>query len=95
MKSAHFQIKEQEQPVRQEWGKWTKKGGERNVRLAHHTAVVTGVEGDVVRVVEQNGSVPGAVAHGRYDLATMRQGEWMIYRVVPEGGVETLDAEWD
>ncbi|KAI4117071.1 MAG: hypothetical protein LQ338_007616 [Usnochroma carphineum] len=63
LKSAHFHIVTEEAPrkVEGQWGKWQKGSGEKNIRLNHHTAVVVRVEGDVVRVVEQNGTVPGGV----------------------------------
>ncbi|KAL9627745.1 MAG: hypothetical protein Q9204_006359, partial [Flavoplaca sp. TL-2023a] len=79
LKSAHFHIITEEAPKKMpgQWGKWQKGAGEKNIRLSHHTAIVVGVEGDAVRVVEQNGSVPGGVGVERYDLGDtgMKRGE--------------------
>ena len=72
-----------------------KGGGERNVRMARHTAVVVGVEGDAVRVVEQNGSTVGGVGLERYDLDTMQGGEMQIWRVVGETYIGALEAVWE
>ena len=95
MSSAHFKTVEEAPAVRQEWGKWQKGAAEKNVRLAHHTAVVTGVDGDVVKVIEQNGGVPLRVSEGRYDLREMLTGDVQIYRVVGERWCPPLDAEWN
>lgn len=95
MKSAHFKTLESAAPTRQEWGKWTKRGGEKNVRLANHTAVVKGVRGDVLQVVEQNGEVPHGVSEGKYDLAEMQEGTLQIFRVIGEGWCRPIEASWD
>lgn len=95
MRSAHFKIIDAVAPARQEWGKWTKGGGEKNVRLANHTAVVKGLKGDVLEVVEQNGEVPHGVGEGRYDLAEMREGTLQIFRVIGESWCPPLEASWD
>ena len=82
MTSAHFQTvtEEEEAPTRagihgtgegeeEAFSRWRRKSaGARNVRMAHHTAVVVGVEGDALSVVEQNGGLPWTVARGRYSL---------------------------
>ncbi|KAL8743972.1 MAG: hypothetical protein Q9184_008049 [Pyrenodesmia sp. 2 TL-2023] len=77
LKSAHFHIITEEAPKRVpgQWGKWQKGAGEKNIRLSHHTAVVLGVDGDTVRVVEQNGCVSGGVGLEKYDLGQMIRGE--------------------
>lgn len=74
-----------------------KGGGERNVRMGKHTAVVVGVQGERVRVVEQNGRVQGGVGGECYDLETMRAGEMSFWRVVGEGegGMKPLEAVWE
>ncbi|KAL9598093.1 MAG: hypothetical protein Q9219_004724 [cf. Caloplaca sp. 3 TL-2023] len=97
LKSAHFHIVTEEAPkkVPGQWGKWQKGAGEKNVRLSHHTAVIVGVEGDVVKVVEQNGCVVGGVGEERYDLGEMRRGEVEVFRVVGEKWVGGLVADWD
>ncbi|MCJ1378295.1 hypothetical protein MMC17_001392 [Xylographa soralifera] len=95
MKNAHFKTVKEAPPVRQGCGKWQKGRGERDVRLVQHTAVVVGVEGEVVRVVEQNGAVPRAVGEGRYDLGDMVMGEMSVYRAVGEGWCSPLDASWE
>ncbi|MCJ1387407.1 hypothetical protein MMC18_000250 [Xylographa bjoerkii] len=96
MESAHFRTVEEAPPAaRREWGTWQKGRAEKNVRLARHTAVVVGVEGEVVRVVEQNGAVPGVVSEGAYDLRAMVRGEVRVYRVVGEGWCGPLDASWE
>ncbi|MCJ1483253.1 hypothetical protein MMC06_003420 [Schaereria dolodes] len=95
MASAHFRIVEEAPAVRQEWGKWQKGHGEKNVRLALHTAVVIGIDGDVIKVVEQNGGVPHAVSKGQYDLMEMQEGSLQIFRVVGERWLPPLDANWD
>lgn len=97
LKSAHFHIITEEAPkkVPGQWGKWQKGAGEKNIRLSHHTAVVVGVEGDMVRVVEQNGCVSGGVGVEKYDLGQMIRGEVVVFRVVGEGWGGALTAEWD
>ncbi|MCJ1315009.1 hypothetical protein MMC15_000323 [Xylographa vitiligo] len=95
MENAHFKTVEEAQPVRQQWGKWQVGRGKRNVRLAQHTAVVVGVEGEALRVVEQNGGVPLAVSEGRYDLRDMVVGEMSVYRVVGEGWCPALETGWE
>lgn len=77
------------------WGRWQKGGAEKNIRLAHHTAVVVGVEGDVLRVVEQNGSVALGVGLESYDLTEMVKGEMGIFRVVGESWLGELEASWE
>ena len=71
----------------------------KDIRLGHHSAVIVGVEGNVVTVVEQNGSVEGGVAQERYDLCGegMVKGKVEVWRVVGQGqgqGLE-LNAEWE
>ncbi|KAL8678999.1 MAG: hypothetical protein Q9186_004683 [Xanthomendoza sp. 1 TL-2023] len=100
LKSAHFHTITEEAPERVsgQWGKWQKGAGEKNVRLSHHTAVVVGVEGDRVRVVEQNGCVVGGVGVEVYDFGDegMRRGEVVVFRVVGEKmGGGGLSAEWE
>lgn len=94
---AHFRTVEAKAPAVRttEWGTWQKGPGEKNVRMAHHTAVVAGVEGDVVRVIEQNGGVPMAVSAGKYDLREMQAGEMAVFRVVGERWCRPLDANWE
>ena len=81
------------------WGTWKKGAGEKNVRLNHHTAIVVGVKGDVVKVVEQNGCVPGGVGKTRYDLGGggMKEGKVVVFRVIGEtmGGGGRLTAKWE
>ncbi|KAL8714731.1 MAG: hypothetical protein Q9225_006503 [Loekoesia sp. 1 TL-2023] len=97
LKSAHFHIITEEVPkkVPGQWGKWQKGAGEKNIRLSHHTAVIVGVEGDVVKVVEQNGCVAGGVGVERYNLGEMMRGEVEVFRVVGEKWVGALVADWD
>ena len=103
MTAAHFKIvtREEEEealPPTQEGefcGRWRKGPGVKNVRMAHHTAVVVGVRGDVLSVVEQNGSLPGGVGRGAYCLGEMQAGEMVIFRVVGEGWIKPLDACWE
>lgn len=96
MKAAYFKTVE-EAPVTRphEWGKWLKGRGERSVRLANHTAVVKGVRGDVVDVVEQNGNVRHGVGVESYDLEDMQEGLIRVFRAVGEGWCPGLDPEWD
>lgn len=72
----------------QPWGRWQLGPREVNVRLVRHTAVIVGVEGDAVSVVEQNGSVRGGVGRGRYDLGCMLRGRVEVFRVVGVRGEE-------
>ena len=72
-----------------------KGGGERNIRMARHTAIIVGVEGDTVKVVEQNGSTVGGVGVERYGLDTMQGGEMQIWRVVGETYLGALEAVWE
>lgn len=65
------------------------------MRLANHTAVITGLKGDVLEVVEQNGEVPHAVSEGKYDLAEMHEGTLQIFRVIGESWCPPLQASWD
>lgn len=99
MTAAHFRIvvpePESERNGRQEYGVWTRGAGEKNIRMAHHTAVVVGVEEDAVKVVEQNGSVPLGVGVETYDLNQMVRGEMRFYRVVGERWCQPLTAEWE
>lgn len=99
MKSAHFKIIEEAPAIREvkqeEWGRWQKGPREKNIRLAHHTAVVTRVDGDVITVVEQNGSVPMAVGFESYNLEQMVRGEMKIFRVIGESWCDNLEATWD
>ncbi len=73
----------------------TKGAGEKNIRLSHHTAVMVGVEGDVVEVVEQNGCVSGGVGVEKYNLEQMIRGQVEVFRVVGEGWAGALKADWD
>ena len=69
----------------------------KDIRLGHHSAVIVGVEGNVVTVVEQNGSLESGVAQERYDLCGkgMVKGKVEVWRVVGHcQGVE-LNAEWE
>ncbi|MCJ1434371.1 hypothetical protein MMC27_003739 [Xylographa pallens] len=95
IKNAHFKTVEATPPVRKGGGKWQMGLQERTVRVPQHTAVVVGVEGEVMRVVEQNGAVPLAVSEGRYDLRDMVMGEMSIYRAVGEGWCPPLDTSWE
>lgn len=70
-------------------------GGERNVRMGKHTAVVVGVEGEGVSVVEQNGRVQGGVGRERYGLETMVAGKMSFRRVMGEGWMKPLEAVWE
>ncbi|KAI4176651.1 MAG: hypothetical protein LQ343_000942 [Gyalolechia ehrenbergii] len=97
LKSAHFHIITEEAPrkVPGQWGKWQKGAGEKNIMLSHHSAVIVGVEGDVVKVVEQNGCVAGGVGVEKYNLGEMMRGEVEVFRVVGENWVGALVADWD
>lgn len=109
MTSAHFKtiehdgpavVPEPEAPQQQEqWGKWQKQGPrEKNIRMAHHSAIVHRVDGDVMTVVEQNGSVALGVGVESYNVAQMVRGQMEIFRVVGEGsgwGGGGLEAIWD
>ncbi|KAF3481078.1 uncharacterized protein GIQ15_03837 [Arthroderma uncinatum] len=55
---------------------------EENVRFKAHTAVVNGVEGCTIKVVEQNGRIKSVVAENGYDLGSMVDGTVRIYRPV-------------
>ena len=77
-------------------GQWKQGPRKKNVRLAYHTAVIVGIEDDIVRVVEQNGSAAGVVAEERYDLGDgMVKGTVEVWRVVGEGYIKGLNADWD
>ena len=69
----------------------------KDIRLGHHSAVIVGVEGNVVMVVEQNGSVEGGVGQERYDLCGegMVKGKVEVWRVVGQGRGLELNAEWE
>ncbi|KAL8925383.1 MAG: hypothetical protein Q9172_002263 [Xanthocarpia lactea] len=100
LKGAHFQIITEEAPTKVpgQWGKWQKGAGVQNVRLSHHTAIVVGVEGDKLRVVEQNGCVQGGVGEESYDFGDggMLRGEMVVFRVVGESmGGGGFVAEWE
>lgn len=102
LKSAHFKILEAAGDVQKPVFKpgsmvseAIKGGGERNIRMARHTAIVVGVEGDAVKVVEQNGSTIGGVGLEKYDLNTMQGGEMEIWRVVGEKYLGALEAIWE
>ncbi|MCJ1375098.1 hypothetical protein MMC20_006332 [Loxospora ochrophaea] len=95
MSSACFQMTEEAPAVQQEWGKWQKGSGSKTIRMAHHTAVIIGIEGDVMHVVEQNGEMPHGVGKRSYNLEEMQEGEAQIYRVVGEKWCPPLDAKWD
>lgn len=102
LSNAHFCIREEvgekAKPVFKK-GKMVSEvmsgGGERNVRMGKHTAVVVGVEGEGVRVVEQNGRVPGGVGRETYGLETMVRGKMSFWRVVGEGWMKPLEAVWE
>ena len=102
--SAHFHIVEAnpdgDAPPKFKLGEfvsqWKQGPREKNVRLAHHTAVILGFDGDTVRVVEQNGSVAGGVAEEKYDLGPgMEKGLVEVWRIVGQGWMKGLDTEWD
>ena len=107
MSSAHFHIvtapppppassvTPTPKPQGMEWGTWTQGPSEKNIRLAHHTAVVVGVDGDSIRVVEQNGSVPLGVGEERYTLQDWVRGQMSFFRVVKESWCPALKAEWE
>ncbi|KAL8715614.1 MAG: hypothetical protein Q9220_000951 [cf. Caloplaca sp. 1 TL-2023] len=98
LSNAHFVSVTEAAPkqVKGEFGKWVKGDGVKNVRLSHHTAIVVGVEGDAVEVVEQNGGVPGGVGRGRYGfLEGWRKGRVQVFRVVGEGYGGEMRAEWE
>lgn len=63
--------------------------------MAHHTAIVARVEGDIVTVVEQNGSVPMGVGRESYDLEQMVRGEMKFFRVIGESWCGALEATSD
>ena len=101
MESAHFQIISEAGPAaapeatQDEWGPWQKKGRqEKNIRMAHHTAIVVSVDGDLVTVVEQNGSVPMSVGIETYNLAQMVRGKMELFRVIGERRCGDLEATW-
>ncbi|MCJ1271396.1 hypothetical protein MMC22_011296 [Lobaria immixta] len=99
MRSAHFRIIEEAPAVpdvtQQEWGGWRKGPREKNIRLAHHTAIVARLDGDVANVVEQNGSIPMGVGLASYHLEQMVRGEIEIFRVIGESWCGNLEATWD
>ena len=97
MKSAHFRIQGPDAGAakQEEWGRWRKGSRETNIRMAHHTAIVARVDGDIVTVVEQNGRVPMGVALESYDLAQMVSGEMEVFRVIGERWGGDLEATWD
>ena len=99
MKSAHFKIIEEAPDVYEtkdnEWGRWRKGPREKNIRMAHHTALGARVDGDIVTVVEQNGSVPMGVGRESYDLEQMVRGEMKFFRVIGESWCGNLEATWD
>lgn len=100
MKSAHFHIvtappTEPQQQPQPAWGKWTRGSGEKNIRLAHHTAIVVSTHEDTVSVVEQNGSVSRGVGLETYDLQCLQSGEMSFFRVVGEKWVGPLEATWE
>lgn len=102
MESAHFQIISEASPAaapeanQDEWGPWQKKGRqEKNIRMAHHTAIVFSVDGDLITVVEQNGSVPMGVGIETYNLAQMVRGKMEFFRVIGEARCGDLEATWD
>ena len=95
MESAHFRTVEKAPVVQQEWGRWQKGNGEKKVRMAHHTAVIMAIESNVIKVVEQNGTIPYAVSNGQYDLEEMQKGSLKVYRVVGEKWCPPLTADWD
>lgn len=99
MSSAHFHIVTAPPPVpvpasgaaERGAGMWMPGPSEKNVRMAHHTAVVVGVNGDVVAVVEQNGGVVGGAGREVYGLGDWVAGEMRFFRVVGEG----LEEGWE
>ena len=102
LNSAHFRILEgggdAQKPVFKPGSMVSepiKGGGEKNIRMARHTAVVVGVKGDAVEVVEQNGSTIGGVGTERYDLNDMRSGQMEFWRVVGEKYMGALEAVWE
>ena len=102
LNGAHFKILESAGDVQKPVFKpgsmvseYIKGGGERNIRMGRHTAIVVGVEGDAVKVVEQNASTSDGVGLEKYDLNTMQSGEMQIWRVVGEKYVGALEAVWE
>jgi hypothetical protein len=55
---------------------------EANVRLKHHTAVIVGVQGDRMQVIEQNTAVDGMVSEGHFKLSDMQTGTIRFFRPV-------------
>ncbi|KAK2853280.1 hypothetical protein FQN49_005226 [Arthroderma sp. PD_2] len=55
---------------------------EENIRFKAHTAVIAGLEGSTIKVVEQNGRIKNVVAENEYDLNSMVGGVVRIYRPV-------------
>jgi len=74
MRAAHFRTVEEAPVDREKWEEWQKGARENKVRLADHTAVITGFEGDLIEVMEQNGAVPLILSEGNYNLTKMVRG---------------------
>jgi hypothetical protein len=54
----------------------------KDIRLVEHTAVIVGVVGNRIEVVEQNAGVEKMVTEGAYDLGNMVKGTIRIFRPV-------------
>ncbi|KAI9774749.1 MAG: hypothetical protein M1835_005988 [Candelina submexicana] len=67
---------------------------ERNIRLAAHTAVIYEVDGDVLRVLEQNTQFGRRVGEEDYVLKDMLRGELKIFRAVGEQWCPPIDPVW-
>ncbi|MCJ1468542.1 hypothetical protein MMC07_007171 [Pseudocyphellaria aurata] len=84
IKSAHFRIVEDAPPPSAPTPpsapapapapgteQWKQGPREKNIRMTHHSAIISRVSGDVISVIEQNGSVPLGVGLESYNLAQM------------------------
>lgn len=64
------------------------------IMASQHTAVITGVDGTAIKVLEQNTErAHGKVCLGSYDLKGMESGVIQIYRPVREGWID-LSPVW-
>ncbi|KAI9721829.1 MAG: hypothetical protein M1812_002165 [Candelaria pacifica] len=67
---------------------------ERNIRLPAHTAIIVEVDGDVLKVLEQNTQFGRRVCEEDYVLKDMLRGEMRIYRAVGERWCPPIDPVW-